>query len=80
MTEFDALRPKKYSYVTGESDENKKEKVPKKCVIKIKIKFEDYKHCLEGIKLKNKMNHVEKKILMWITFERIIKNSWKTIV
>ena len=32
----------------------------KKCVIKRKIKFEDYKNCLKATQLENKINHPEK--------------------
>ena len=32
----------------------------KKYVIKRKLKFEDYKSCLEGTQLENKINHLEK--------------------
>ena len=46
-----------------------------KCFVKIKLKFEDYKHYLEATRPKNKINHLEKNILMWI----ILKNSQKTI-
>ena len=38
----------------------KKVKGTKKCVVKRKLKFEDYKHSLEATQLENKMNHVEK--------------------
>ena len=31
----------------------------KNCVIK-KLKFENYKNCLEAVPLKNKINHLEK--------------------
>ena len=41
MKEFAALRAKRYSYLT---DENKKAKDTKKCVIKRKLKFEHYKN------------------------------------
>ena len=34
---------------------------------------------LEATQLENKINYFEKKILMWIVFEKIIKNSLKTI-
>ena len=44
-TEFAALRPKTYNYLTVNKGENKKAKGTKKCVIKRKLKFEDYKHC-----------------------------------
>ena len=41
ITEFVALRPKTYSYMTGEFIEIKKAKGTKKCVIKKMLKFED---------------------------------------
>ena len=46
ITEFIALRPKTYSYMTDEFIEMKKAKGTKKCVIKKMHKFEDYKKCL----------------------------------
>ena len=52
MTEFVALRAKTYSYliVDGNSDSgthvNKKAKGTKKCIIKRRLKFNDYKYCL----------------------------------
>ena len=46
ITEFVALRPKTYSYMTDEFIEMKKAKGSKKCVIKKMLKFEDYKKCL----------------------------------
>ena len=46
ITEFVALRPKTYSYMTDEVIEMKKPKGTKKCVIKKMLKFEDYKKCL----------------------------------
>ena len=46
ITEFVALRPKTYSYMTDEFIEMKKTKGTKKCVIKKILKFEDYKKCL----------------------------------
>ena len=41
MTEFTVLRPKTYSYLAGDSVENKKAKVTKYYIIKRKFKFED---------------------------------------
>ena len=38
----------------------KKQKAPKKCAIKRKIKFQDYKSCLEAAQIKSKINHLEK--------------------
>ena len=46
ITEFVALRPKTYSYLTDDCEENKKAKGTTKCVIKRMIKFDDYKKCL----------------------------------
>ena len=46
MTEFVALRPKTYLYSTDDCKENKKAKGTKKCVIKRRLKFNDYKYCL----------------------------------
>ena len=46
MTEFVVLRPKTYSYLTDDCEEDKKAKGTKKCVIKRMLKFYDYKYCL----------------------------------
>ena len=46
MTEFVTLRPKTYSYLTDDCEEDKKAKRTKKCVIKRRLKFNDYKDCL----------------------------------
>ena len=46
ITEFVALRPKTYSYLTDDCKEDKKAKGTKKCVIKRMIKFGDYKNFL----------------------------------
>ena len=46
MTECAVLRPKTYSYLTNDNNETKKPENTKKCVIKWKLKFENYKHCL----------------------------------
>ena len=46
ITEFVALRPKTYSYLTDDWKENKRVKGTKKCVIKRMIKFDDHKKCL----------------------------------
>ena len=40
--------------------EGKKAKRTKKCVIKRKTKFENYKNCLEATQLESKINHIEK--------------------
>ena len=46
ITEFVALRPKAYSYITDDLAELKKAKGTKKCVIKKMLGFNDYKKCL----------------------------------
>ena len=46
VTEFVPLRPKPYSYLTYDCEEDKKAKGTKKCVIKRRLKFSDYKDCL----------------------------------
>ena len=46
LTEFVSLRPKTYSYLTDDCEEDKKAKGTKKSVIKRRLKFNDYKDCL----------------------------------
>ena len=46
ITEFVALRPKTYSYLTDDDKNVKKAKGTKKCVIKRILKFNYYKNCL----------------------------------
>ena len=46
IIEFVALRPKLYTYITLSGGEDKKCKGVKKCVVKRKLDFDDYKHCL----------------------------------
>ena len=41
MTQFAPSRPKTYSYLTYDNDEDKKLRGSKICVIKQKLKFED---------------------------------------
>ena len=45
-TEFVALRPTTYSYITNNFIEMKKAKGTKKCVVNKMLRFEDYKKCL----------------------------------
>ena len=46
MTEFVALRPKSYSYLIDDSGSDKEAKGTKKCAIKRRLKFNDYKDYL----------------------------------
>ena len=43
-----------------DGSEDKKAKSTKKCVIKRKLKFENYESCLEVTELENKINQLEK--------------------
>ena len=53
MTEFVALRPKTYAYAIDADKDNevKKAKGTTRCVIKEKLKFEEYKDCLLNAKV-----------------------------
>ena len=46
MTEVVALRPKTYAYLMDDGSDHKKAKGTKKCVIKQKLMFQNYKDCL----------------------------------
>ena len=60
MMKFVGLREKTYIYLIDDDSEDKKAKGTKKCVIKRKLKFENYKNCLEATQLENKINYLEK--------------------
>ena len=51
MIEFVALKPKTYSYLTDYDDKVKKAEETKKCVIKPRLKFNNYKDCLLNNKI-----------------------------
>ena len=51
----------------------KKIKRPKNMCHKKKIKFEDYKNCLEAAQIENKINHLKKMKLMQIVLKKIKK-------
>ena len=59
MTKFVELRTETYSYLIDDDSEDQKAKSTKKCVIKRKIKFENYKNCLEATQLYDKIKHLE---------------------
>ena len=54
------LKGKTYSYLIDDGSEDKKAKDKKKCVIKRKLKFENYQNCLEATELEKKINYQEK--------------------
>ena len=51
---------KSNSYLIDDVSGDKTAKRRKKCVIKGKLKFENYKNCLEATHLDNKINYLEK--------------------
>ena len=59
MTKFFRLRARTYSYLRDAPSEDKKVKGTKKCVIKRKLKFENYKNCLEATQFENEINYLE---------------------
>ena len=63
LKEFVGLSVKTYSCLKGDNDDDKKSKGTKNCV-KRKLKFEDYKSCIEAAQIKNKINHLEKNEIM----------------
>ena len=48
ITKFIGLRAKSYSYLIDGGTEDKKAKDTKRCLIKRKLKIENYKDCLEA--------------------------------
>ena len=46
MVEVVALTPKTWAYLMDDGSEKKKSKGTKKCVIKRRLMFENYKNCL----------------------------------
>ena len=61
MTKSVGLRAKIYIYLIDDGIEDKKAKGTKKCVIKRKLKFENYKSRLKATQLDNKIKYPEKK-------------------
>ena len=64
MIKLVGFRAKFYSYLIDDGSKDQKGKGIRKCVIKIKIKFENWKNCLEAAQLGNKINFLENKINM----------------
>ena len=59
IAKFVSLSSKAYSYLKDINDEGKKEKGTKKCVVKRKIKFQDYNNCLKASQIINTVNYLE---------------------
>ena len=60
MTKFVGLRAKIYSQLVDDGSEDKKAQKNVSCK---KLKFENYKNCLEANQLENKRNYLEEIIL-----------------
>ena len=63
ITEFVTLRPKTCSFLTDHGKVDKNAKGTKKCIIKKKIKFNDYKKCLfsDELILRSQQRFISKK-------------------
>ena len=79
MAKFVRLRAKTYSYLIDDGSKDEKAKGTKKCVIKRKLKFENYKNCLEVTQLENKLNYLEQNKIKIDSLKKIINNSQEKI-
>ena len=73
MTKFVRLRAKTYNYLIDDGIEDKKAKTTKTCVIKRKVKFENYKTVQKQLNLI--INYLEKNEIDVNCHKNIIKNS-----
>ena len=53
MKKFVELKAKTWSYLKNNNDEDKKSKRHKICLMKRKLKFEDYKNYLKAVQIEN---------------------------
>ena len=72
MTKCVWLTAKTYSYLIDDSSEDKK---AKECIIKRKLKFEDYENSLKTNQLKTKINHLQKNKINMDSLKEFIKTS-----
>ena len=73
VKKFVGIRDKTYSPLIDDVREDKKAKSTKMCVIKRKLKFENYNNCQEATQLENKISYLEKNIQT--ALEKMIKSS-----
>ena len=71
MKESVGLKAKTYSYLKENNDGIRKAKGTKKCVIKRKLRFHDYKNCLKAAKIDEKLKYLEKKKIMYINLKNL---------
>ena len=79
MKELGRLRAQTYRYITDNNNESKKARGTKKYIVKRKLKFENYKNCLQGSQLENKIIHLNTSNIDVKGFRKIKKNLQKTI-
>ena len=58
MTKFVGFRAKTYYYLIGDGNEDKA-KGTKMCILKRKLKFENYRNCLEATQVENQIKYLE---------------------
>ena len=78
MAKFVRLGAKTYSYLIDDGSKDKKAKGSKKCVIKRKLTFENYRNFLEVTQLDNTIKYLEKdkiNIDSLKNHEEVIRNS-----
>ena len=75
MIKFFEFRAKTYSYLRDDSNEDNKANGTKKCVKKRKLKFEDYKNCLEATQTENKTKYLEENKTDKDNIKEFIKNN-----
>ena len=75
LKEFLGLKAKTYSYLKDNNDEDKKAKGTRKCIIKTKLKFGDFKNCLEAAQIKDKTDHLQKNKTDLDSPKEFIKNN-----
>ena len=61
MKEFVALRAKTYSCLKENNDKGKKASGTKNCIIKRKLKFQDYKNCSNAHKIDERTKYLKKR-------------------
>ena len=61
MKEFAELKVKTYSYLKDNNHEDKIAKGTKECIIKRKLKFQEYKNGLEAAQIERNINYLRKK-------------------
>ena len=78
MKEFVGLRAKTYSCLKDNVDKDKRVKSTKTCIIKRKLKFQNYKNCLEAARIENKitiLKTIKKNKIDVDSPEEFIKNN-----